>query len=339
MTLPHLLAELSRIDLLVQRAVLQCQLAGQDPRDDFRGLRLTDADAVAIAARPFGTSWAHTVSLDPRDEESFQIAFAQTERAARSAAEDARERGEPMRLASLARAFGLQRFDLDILLIALAPALDTRYERLYGYLQDDITRKRPSVGLALDLLCEPGPERLVNLAHFADDAPLFQRRLLERTVEPNAHRPSLLSQTLIPDESVVAWLLGDYQPHTDLGSHARLDTPQADATDEVLSAPVWTDLQHAADDRKNGQWPALVFFGPDGAGQLAAARRLAAHLNRQILSINLSDIISPELPPAHVLAVALRDARMIGAIPLLTGWDACLTDGAPPPNEIGRAHV
>src|SRR5262245_36913088 len=38
------------------------------------------------------------------------------------------------RLAWLQRAFGLSSFDLDVIVIALAPELDLRYERLYAYL-------------------------------------------------------------------------------------------------------------------------------------------------------------------------------------------------------------
>ena len=41
--------------------------------------------------------------------------------------------------------------DLELLLVALAPDLDPRFERLYGYLHDDVSRRRASVGLALEL--------------------------------------------------------------------------------------------------------------------------------------------------------------------------------------------
>ena len=44
------------------------------------------------------------------------------------------------------------------LLIALAPEIDPRYERLYAYLQDDVTRKRPSIDLTLNLLPATSPK-------------------------------------------------------------------------------------------------------------------------------------------------------------------------------------
>ena len=35
--------------------------------------------------------------------------------------------------------------------VALAPDLDRRFERLYGYLNDDVTRRRATIGLSLEL--------------------------------------------------------------------------------------------------------------------------------------------------------------------------------------------
>ena len=44
------------------------------------------------------------------------------------------------------------RFEEQCILICLAPEIDRKYEKLYAYLQDDITRKKPSVDLILSLL-------------------------------------------------------------------------------------------------------------------------------------------------------------------------------------------
>lgn len=64
---------------------------------------------------------------------------------------------EPMAVGApferLREIFGLSTPELDILLIALAPEIDSRYERIYSYLQDDVSRKRPSIDLAASLLC------------------------------------------------------------------------------------------------------------------------------------------------------------------------------------------
>jgi len=105
-------------------------------------------------------------------------------------------------LGLLARRFGLSPLDLDLLLVAVAPDLDARFERLYGYLNDDLTRRRPTVGLALELCGLPG----ASAARFrlAAGGPLVDGGLIEIA---DAERPPLSRLLVVPDR-VTAHLLG-----------------------------------------------------------------------------------------------------------------------------------
>jgi AAA+ superfamily predicted ATPase len=346
-SLKHLEAELLRLDVLIHREVWRWQQAGQDPTDAFRGQYVPDAEASALVKRPFGTSWGQTVILKPEDRQAYANALARAEQHVQSLVEVAQHQGHTLRLVHLASAFGLDRFDLDTLLVCLAPTLDLRYEKLYGYLQDDVTRKRPSVNLVLDLLCGPGADRLLRLSRFADDAPLFRYHILERVSEPGPGKPPLLSQTLAVDEAIVAWLLGKYQPHADLGDHATLlqcselaeGWLEENEADRLLAAPLEAHLRCDALSKYVAppEQPVLVFYGPDGASQEAAARRLAAQAGRSLLVVDLAAVIKTEVPPSRALRLALRDARLTGAIPYLVGWDVCLTkDGTPPPDLLAQ---
>lgn len=57
--------------------------------------------------------------------------------------------GEQYRWRRLERAFQRLWFDLVVILVALGAELDLPYERLYAYLQDHLTRRRPNLDLAL----------------------------------------------------------------------------------------------------------------------------------------------------------------------------------------------
>jgi hypothetical protein len=323
LSLTHLQAELARLDLRIQREVRRWQLAGQDPTDTFRGLKVTDEEVRGLLARPFGTSWGQTADLG-EETETYSAAEVEAWRAGEALVELASAQGQTLRLNHLAEACGLNPFELDAFLVCLAPMLDLRYERLYGYLQDDVTRRRASVNLILDLLCEPGPARLLQLARFAEDAPLFASGLLERVPEPGGAQPSLLAQALTPDEAIVSWLLGEYRPHDDLGGHATLITPTGSEADRVLAGKAWPALQPALQHEASLP-PVLIFHGPDQAGQEAAARLAAVALHLPILRVDLAAAINPDRPPVRVLRAALRDASLTGAMACLLGWDACLT--------------
>jgi hypothetical protein len=316
----HLQAELARIDLLIQQQVWLWTSAGQDPADKFRGLKISPEEAKALLQLPFSSNWGQAARTDPGQRRRFEAAVAAAALQAEALAAQAAQQGRPTRLRGLAEAFGLNRFELDTLLLCVAPALDLRYERLLGFLQDDVTRKRPTVDLALNVLCPSGADRLQQLLRFADEAPLLKHHLIERTADGQAGAAHLLGQTLALDETILAWLLGDYWPHADLARHVRLSWPQASADDEVLAGEVWPELEQTL--QSQAEPPIYLFCGPDVAAQQAAARLASARLGRPLLAADLAAAVNAEVAPQRALELALRDARLTGAVPFLLGWDA-----------------
>jgi hypothetical protein len=107
-------------------------------------------------------------------------------------------------LGELAARLDLDVIGLDIIMIAAAPDLDPRYEQLYGYLNDDVTRRRATTSLALRLtgsdITDPVARR-----RFEPDAPL---RSLGLVVVDEPDRPFGSRSLRVPDR-VIAALLGD----------------------------------------------------------------------------------------------------------------------------------
>ncbi|MEW2434856.1 ATP-binding protein [Streptomyces caniferus] len=176
------LAELrERVAGLVERR------SADDPTaaDPLRGLYVTPETARRLAAQPpeRGTGEA------PEDEAS---------------PGEVTEGGTADRSVALAGRFGLSVLDLSILLAALAPDVDRRFEPLYGYLNDDVGRRRATVALALEL-AGTGPYEPAARARFHPAAPLRSGGLL---VVEEEDRP-LPGRALRVPERVVAHLLGD----------------------------------------------------------------------------------------------------------------------------------
>ena len=212
---------------------------------------MSDAKAKLLAGQPFGGNWGNEIKLPAEETQSLAAAYEKANDETRSILKEANDQGQLLRLQYLASAFALDAFDLDTLLICLAPALDLRYERLYAYLQDDVTRKRASVNLVLDLLCDTdAAARLAALLRFGDDASLFRAHLLTRVSEQGPASLPVLSQALAVDESLVVWLLGGFRPHAELGEHARMEWPAASGMEDdhrcaslcwsAMSAQSWT---------------------------------------------------------------------------------------------------
>jgi ATP-dependent 26S proteasome regulatory subunit len=322
----YLQIELQRVGLCLQRAVQSWKLAGQDPDDAFRGLYITDVEAESLLARPLASGWGHTVSLPPEIETSLERQMALVRREAQAVIDESVRCGHTPTLENLRAIFGLSQFELDTLLICLAPSVDLRYERIFGYLQDDVTKKRPSVSLILDLLADTGIGRMALLAHFDQTAPLLRHHLLELRGPAEAQAAPLLSCFLYVDESILSWLLGSYRPHSDLTGALVLDVQPAAGLEPFVDAAVSQQIVDVAAS------PLYVFHGPDAEAQLVAGRLVASTTGSPLLIANLGAAIEGgRTGLLRTVQLALRDARLTRAVPMFTGWDVCLVDGTTPP--------
>ncbi len=345
----YLQLRLRCLDAVLRREVRRWQYAGRDPSDAFRGLFISDADAANLALRPPLASPALLVPLPPEEEQAFQTEAQTLRQQAEDFAQTCHAEGFNLRLRQVAQSFGLDGFEEEVLLICLAPDLDQRYERIYSYLQDDVTRKRPSIGLTADLLASAAHSRPAELAHFAWDAPLIRWELVEKTADASANQAGLLSMYLRPNSSLEAWLLGRYQPHAALGESESLDGQalQEQAQDVqgwnsdrlILSEPTWAQVEPVlkdGDPEPGASRPILGFWGSDTAVQRATALRAAQSFNLPLLSVDLRAAEKLGTPAGRAVHLALRDARLTGSALYLTGFDAVFRDGDTlfPPREI-----
>ena len=116
----------------------------QDPADLFRGSYPSDAEAAccpSVHSAPVGGRWP---LCRPKKHKRL-LRLGGTSRPAGAPAEVARQR--QALYGSLAAVFGLT-FDLDAMPIHRPPPPDLRQERAGAHLQDDVTRKWPTVSLA-----------------------------------------------------------------------------------------------------------------------------------------------------------------------------------------------
>src|SRR5918993_749560 len=132
LSLTYLLARLEIVEDRVRAAVERRRAEDPDPTDRFRGLYISDAQVDGLLAGSPG----------PWQPEPPGSASAERLSALEADADAAEANGADLRLRRLARSFGLDAFDVELLLIALAPDLDPRFERLFGYLHDDVSRRR-----------------------------------------------------------------------------------------------------------------------------------------------------------------------------------------------------
>jgi hypothetical protein len=324
-SLQHLLAELERLDLLIRVEVWRARRsAGAD--EELAGLHIAEDEPDALLDRPLGApTWA-TTPLPPDLRETVQATLDRT-------AADVAERtaasvraGVPLRLLDLARRFGLGAFDVDVVLACLGPELDQRYERLYAYLNDDVTRPRPTVGLVLDLLCPDLPAKVALRSRFGPAAPLVRHRLVLLGDQADHHGPALLGRSLRLDRRVASYLLGEDEPDERLRAWARLLEPAGDAPELVFPdafAGRLAQLQERI--KRDGDDLVVYCQGPAGVGKASAAAARARELGRALLVVDGRRMVALDPNEFETMAgLADREARLLGALLHWAGFDALL---------------
>jgi hypothetical protein len=302
-SLRHLQDAMRQIDRLVHDAVLRAQESGRDPTDALRGLIISDDEVQAHLAREgLAGLWAvdgsplPPLTLDPH------LPFTR-----------------------LMHIFGLNELDGYILLLVLACELDRRYERLYAYLQDDVSQRRPTVNLLMNMLGTDVPARFAVWERLKPEMPLRAHHLIEALPNPHQYEPVFLSYQLKVDHRILAYLLGDAAIDTRLDNAVGLI---ADDLPPTLSAaalePVIERLPEA---------PMIYMQGPPASGR----RATAAALCNPVIQIDLNRLQNLPIAFERAWTLAIREARLIGAALLLFEWESCLDDLGQPPAKLWDA--
>src|SRR3989454_9247344 len=305
-SLIHVLRRLELIEARVRAAVARRRATDPETDDRFRGLYISQGHVDRLLAEKSVPAAPDAGAAKARDE-------------IEAAADAAEREGADLRLRRLARNFHLDEIDIELLLIAMAPDVDARFERLYGYLQDDVSRRRASVGLGLELCGLPSSSAYAR-SRLAPGAPLVDEYLVQ--VEEN-ERPVLTRPLRVPDR-VAAHLLGSDIPDpvvAALAYQCELAMP-AQATTLVRWMSDESPESHSP--QRESQIPSPSGGGQGGGSRLAYIRErpgasgaaLAAsafaQVGRPTLALDL-DRLRPEDDVAAVAALSAREAGLTGA--------------------------
>lgn len=311
MHLSSLLGWLQR--LLAWQIMVTRETYGELADDEYRGLYIPDAEVELL------TDSAPTMS----PELAAQRRVLEDERQQIEERLLASEEGGANPLIRVGQLFALGRFERDLLLLALAPEIDLRYERLYAYIQDDVTKKRPSVDLALRIFCIDPAARLAMRSVFASDGPLLRRRLIQ-LYDDGQRQSSLLARAIKIDERILAELLGQMAVDAPLAPFVTRTLPQRSISDLVLPPALLGQLRQTMSGGPDRLVIALQ--GSYGSGRGAIAEALCAEAGMPLLKVDLDRLTASDLIPEEAMRRVGREALLSDAAVLWQGVDRLLHD-------------
>ncbi|MFH5187484.1 hypothetical protein ACHHV8_35595 [Paenibacillus sp. TAB 01] len=196
----HYADELALLDLLLQRIFVLRQEITPDPQTDaYRGMFISEDEFLRLvgAAQRAETGDGRLEAVEQ------EIEAQEAQLAARVSA--SRESGVFLPLIYVSAVFGLTELERRIVMTAAAVELDRKYERIFGFLQDDLTAKLPNVSLVLQLVCRTPEEHRAARMSFALTGKLA-RYFCTGEMQETAGR-SMLSGAVALDRRMAMFLL------------------------------------------------------------------------------------------------------------------------------------
>ncbi|MDD5319217.1 MAG: AAA family ATPase [Methylococcales bacterium] len=324
----HLVDELRRLDILIQLRVELFQRKLQKAQEAVSSqptyISHGEVDWLLSQDGAFAPDYPEIQKIRKQLEVIQKYINAKVSRAL--------EQGIFLALPQLAHLFGLSPFEIQAVVICLAPELRRKYDKLYAYLQDDITRKKPSVDLVLDLLCETEADKWNARAFLSGHAPLMRAGILQKTDDPHSPSGSSgLAQFLNLDHRILDFLLGRNHIDTQLIDLARLYSPSS-AVDDLFVDPAITakllqlTQRHFAEQATEKKKLVLYFYGPYGVGKQALALTLCGQLGYAMLSVDMELLLKHGPEAEALLRLAFREGLLMQTALYFHNVDALLKE-------------
>jgi hypothetical protein len=290
-TLDVFVPELAWLDVAIRREMLRLRARYELSLDEFRGLYITDERVDSLVGRDlqsieFSPDYGRPATRNESDPES--------------------------RWCRLATALGLTDDERAVLLVCLAPELDPKYETLYAYLNDDVSRKHATADLAARLLARDASHRAALRRPWLPDAPLIACGAIEPIPTQRDLPRATRGVRVVP--ALANWLLG--LPYVDerLDGAAHLAAVRLSLPDAAIPESARSSLARAVhwlQRRTTPPSPLLVT-----ASSASEARLIAEHLHvlagRRPLLVDL-EVVRSQRSSTH-LATAIELAQRVMSI-------------------------
>lgn len=309
--LQHLQDELKRIDLLIDLQVAKFRQENKI-MNEFQGVYISDEEVDSL----LDPNSHNAVNQENQAINTLKSNLIQFESEIAHKKVKSLENGVELRISSLANIFDLSPFEIDCIIVCLAPALDRKYEKLYAYLNDEVTKKHPTIDLILNLLCSSTENNIHCRRHFDTSEPLFKHNLISFAGEDTGN---ILSRFIKVDDRIMNYILGIDFIDTRIEPYCKLIDPKAELNELIMQEMLKKQVENiikSYSGAKSKHFTCLL-QGSYGAGKKAIAQAICKERDKEILTLNIETLINNEVNFEEIIQLTFREA-------LLQDSTACL---------------
>ena len=323
--LEHIFTELQRIELKILSGVKRTDI-GKDRtgKDTFPGPYTIKAENSSVTESLIFDAFDHSEN-DP-EMRNILRSLVKLESDISQKKRDSQRAGVYLPLCELQRLFNLSAFDIDVILMCLLPELDPRFEKYYAYLQDDITRKMPTVNMIVRLLCVRLEDTLDAKKSFDPDAPLITNNLVHIYKSTVQNSTASAAKFVQIDERIVDYLTERNRIDYHLQSFTHIYQPTAKLQDLVIPQYLMERLLKFISRNKETA-PAYCFHGTNGMGKRTTAEAICCESGMPLLHIDVKRMLAADIPVDQAIPLIFREGRLQNAAIYLNRSDLLFKNG------------
>ncbi|MCX6006862.1 MAG: ATP-binding protein, partial [Chloroflexi bacterium] len=220
--------------------------------------------------------------------------------------------GISLRLDRLIDIFGLSGFEKRVLLLALLPEAAPHSERLFGYIQDDVTRRRPVVALALDAFCSSNADKLDRRTAFLPDSALIKNGLIQLNDENSRKGSSLLSLSFRIDNRIANYLLGQDSADAALLPWVAFYKPAGMLSAPDKGGPLQEGLPEYLRNADNSN--VCIFCGVGGINESNLIEAASRNIGTAVLAADFSLLLETYPDPVAAVNLLCREAKLTSSV-------------------------
>jgi AAA+ superfamily predicted ATPase len=295
--------------------------------DKFKGLYISDKEIDGILEDPDRLQFALSPYQKGFSSPALAKRLVQIQESITARKDEAIQHELVLRLDFLGKRLGLSRFEIDTLLVCLLPEIDLRYQKLYAFLQDDVTRKSPTVDFVLHLLCDSPQSTLEARRYFSPEAPLLRYRLVNLDNDHSVGPAMLLSRSIRLDERIGCFLLDDDRKDPRLARSVRVIRPVVNLQDSVLPGDIKDRLLKLTAKYKDSSLVCCL-SGPYGTDKRDVTEAMCSTLGMPMLIVDVKSLAGDETPAETAVSLVFREGILHNAAVCLDNFGLLSAEGS-----------
>lgn len=308
----HLSEELKLMELYIKRQIALMNLTGTayNKFDEFSGMYISEDEIKHYLDHKGNTENPESIRQH-KTVKSLSDEIARLRKHIKRCIDYTQENGPALRLLELKRRFQLTETELDILVCCISPDIDIRFQRYFAYLQNDVSKKRPTVQLLSRMFLGEKDNVFQARSLFNKETSLFNKKLLNFKSNESIKESAFPVQMPVAADSVTDFLLGMNHLDSSLQTIARLIDPEPM---EMYAAYYNHHLRIIKDlinlYEYHGKLPPTYIGGPVGAGKTKLVDTFAGILNRKVLKVNYNALYTSQEDKGQILAAIERETYL-----------------------------